>query len=77
MSEISDLSVGQRDRLCRGKAAALWELIAIMPEPYRHNILFELVKIWVERTPPDQLDDLAADLRGRAFCAEEQAGKSS
>ncbi len=72
MSEMSDLSVGERDRLCRSKAAALWGLVDGIAEPYRHNILFELIKIWVERTPPDQLDDLAADLRGRARRAEQK-----
>jgi len=73
LTKLSDLSAVQRDRLCRKRAALLWKQVAEIPEPYRHTTLFELIKIWVERTPQDQLDDLAADLRGRARCAEQKA----
>ncbi|MCF6200189.1 MAG: hypothetical protein L3J67_12515 [Hyphomicrobiaceae bacterium] len=72
-TKFPGLPVGERDRLCRVRAITLWQRVAELPEPYRYNTLFELVKIWVERTPPDQLDDLAADLRGRARCAEQKS----
>jgi hypothetical protein len=72
MTKLSCLPVGERDRLCRVRAITLWQRVAELPEPYRYNTLFELVKIWVERTPPDQLDDLAAELRGRVRRVEQK-----
>jgi len=75
MTKLSGLPVGERDRLCRVRAITLWQRVAELPEPYRYNTLFELLKLWVERAPADQLDDLAADLRGRARCAEHKSEK--
>ena len=70
--KLADLPVVERDRVCRCRAVTLWQRVAEMPETYRHTILFELVKLWVERTPVDQLAELAADLRGRARRAEQR-----
>ncbi len=72
MSRLPDLSAGERDQLCRARARSLWELVAEMPEPYRHTTLFELVKLWVEQIPDDLLVALAADLHGQARHAEQK-----
>ena len=70
--KLTDLPIVERDRVCRCRAVTLWQRVAAMPASWRYTILFELVKLWVERTPVDHLADLAADLRGRARRAEQR-----